>query len=140
MNDDASIPPSPPNDNVGPNSVAHVGGNEGVPFPPAGDPFWNAPAHVQVEWQLDRQAEHRFNQRLDAYLKQANRGYTAEVPALIRKAVQGLAWSMMQSQKGAYESLRDGNTEVPEHFIHEAYMHIKGMVEDFQNYKRGRPL
>src|SRR5262245_8945207 len=109
MNDDASIPPSPPNDSapVGPNSVSHTGGNEnsGIQFPPSGDPFWNALHDVQLEWALDRQAEGAFNRGLDDYLKQANRGYFVDVSEIICEAVWGLAWSMLQSQKGAYESL-----------------------------------
>src|SRR5262245_62069883 len=146
MNDDAPLnPPSPTN------AAAEVhqgnpssGGNDGIPWPAHDSPFWNAPNEVKTEWLADRKAEQCFNQGLDRYIQQVNRGNAEAYPELLKEAIHGVAWSMLQSHPQAYKWLRDSNAEtaeqVAEHYIEQAYAHIKKLVEEYQDYKPGKPL
>jgi hypothetical protein len=118
-----------------------TGGNEGssgIQWPPAGDSFWSWPDDLKIEWLQDREAEKRFDQGVDRYIQETCRG-GPEFPELIKEAIAGLAWKLLDDGK-AYGLLRDGNREVAEYYAEQAHTIIRQLKTDYENYKPGDPM
>jgi hypothetical protein len=138
-NDDSFAPPSSTDQNVAGNT------NEGsfesfkANLPPPGDPFYQMSQDAQLDWVLNREAQQRFDQTLDRYIGEINRGYGAGFPGSIKDAIWGLASTLLENDPKAYQAVRDGNPEVAQkiirHYIQQAHTTIKSVVEDHNNYK-----